>query len=364
MSLYLTGPLADPAMLQALLLTGEAVTLPGRLTGGQRAGTGQDGWPVLHPGPGVLPAIRVAPNAALHRYAEVMGLGAHLHEGHSVLGVARIGGDDAGAPWDRAAWDAPLAAEIARQIITAPEDSDARHLAWRLPMIGIWAASRLRAAAAPRSGGDIVPARGPEDVTVTQSRRVFSGYFAAEEQVLTHRRHDGSTTAQMTREGFLMGDAVVLLPWDPRRDRVLLIEQFRLAPSLRGDPQPWLLEPVAGRVDAGETVETAARREALEEADLTLSHLVHAFDGYPSPGAVCEYLYQYVGIADLPDGVQGVHGLEGEAEDIRGHLLPRADLTAMVMAGQITNGPLATLALWLELRAPALRTELGLEGPG
>jgi ADP-ribose pyrophosphatase len=338
--------------------------LQGSLTGGQRAGMGQDGWPVLRPGQAALPAIRVAPNAALHRYAEVMGLTPLTHDGQSVLGVARIGGDVADQPWDRGAWDAPLAAEIARQILTAPEGSDTRHLAWRLPMIGIWAASRLRAGAAPRSGGAVVPARGADDVTIYQSRRVFSGYFATEEQVLTHRRHDGGTTAQMTREGFLMGDAVVLLPWDPHRDRVLVIEQFRLAPSLRGDPQPWLLEPIAGRVDAGETVESAACREALEEADLSLSHLVHAFDGYPSPGAVCEYLYQFVGIADLPDGVQGVHGLEGEAEDIRGHLLPRADLTAMVMAGQITNGPLATLALWLELRAPELKKELRLQGPG
>lgn len=359
MSLYLTGPLADPAILSALSVEGEAVTLKGRLCGGRAAGIDAGGWPVLHPAPEKLPAVRVSHNAALERYAGVMGLAAHLYDGHSVLGIAGIAGDSGAAPWDRAAWDAALAAEIARQIVAAPADADAAHLAWRLPMIGIWAASRLRAAAAPRSGGDVVAVRGAGDVTVHRREQILSSYFAAEKQVLTHRRHDGGMTGPITREGFLMGDAVVVLPWDMRRDRVLVIEQFRLAPSLRGDPQPWLLEPIAGRVDAGETAEEAARREALEEADLPLSHLICVFDGYPSAGAVCEYLYQFVGIADLPDGVEGIHGLDDEAEDIRGHLMARADLTAMVMAGQITNMQLATLALWLELRAPSLRQQLG-----
>ena len=67
-----------------------------------------------------------------------------------------------------------------------------------------------------------------------------------------------------------------------------------------------------------------------------------------------------LGIADLPDGIEGVHGLESEAEDIRGHLIQRADLTGMAMAGQLTNGPLAMIALWLELRRDAIRADLGM----
>ncbi|MCB2157335.1 MAG: NUDIX domain-containing protein, partial [Rhodobacteraceae bacterium] len=46
------------------------------------------------------------------------------------------------------------------------------------------------------------------------------------------------------------------------RDRVLLIEQFRMGPYARGDAEPWLIEAIAGRVDPGETPEDAARREA------------------------------------------------------------------------------------------------------
>lgn len=153
----------------------------------------------------------------------------------------------------------------------------------------------------------------------------------------------------MTRAGFVMGDAVVLLPWDPRRDRVLLVEQFRFAPAMRRDPQPWLLETIAGRIDAGETPQQAARREAVEEAGLHITgDLIPAIYHYPSPGAVGEFLYLFLAQADLPDGIAGIHGLDSEAEDIRGVLMPRAQLSQMVADGQITNGPLAMMSLWLD----------------
>ena len=91
-----------------------------------------------------------------------------------------------------------------------------------------------------------------------------------------------------------------------------------------------------------------------------MTRLFPAIHHYPSPGVLGEYLYLYVGIADLPDGIEGVHGLEAEAEDIRGHLTSRAELTRMAMSGQVKNGPLAMIALWLELRHTALRAELGM----
>ncbi|MGZ3216543.1 NUDIX domain-containing protein [Paracoccus sp. T5] len=355
MSLVLTGPLATPRMLQVLGLQGTDVQLGGRLLGGARAGLDRDGWPALVPGPEPLAGVEVTPNAKLDRYAAVMGLRPQDHQGQLVMGVAPQG---EGAMWAFDDAQDLLAAEIAAQVLAAPPDVCADSLAMRLPMIGIWAGSRLRAQSMEPSGGDLVARRPAGAVTMLRGRQPFAGFFAVEERQLTHALHEGGESRPMIREGFMMGDAVVVLPWDPVRDRVTVIEQFRFAPALRGDPQPWLLEPVAGRVDAGETVEEAARREALEEADLRLDRLVPCFHAYPSPGAVCEFLYQFIGIADLPDGCAGIHGLEGEAEDIRGHLLPRARLSAMVDAGEITNGPLATLSLWLDARADRLRAEL------
>ena len=39
-----------------------------------------------------------------------------------------------------------------------------------------------------------------------------------------------------------------------------------MGPFAQDDPAPWILEPVAGMIDAGETPETAALRELREEA--------------------------------------------------------------------------------------------------
>lgn len=338
-------------MLAALGLEGVPESLPGRLSGGGRAGINRDGWPRVQPGQGAIPALRVTPNAALDRYARVMGLSPRPHPAGPVLGLGLGAGGEEGEPC------ADLAAGIARQILAAPAGLPPDRIAARLPMMGVWAASMLRGADSAPTGGGLVARRGPDDVEVAASEVPFADYFAVEVSHLRHRTHAGGLSPVVRREAFLSGDAVVVLPWDPVRDRVLLIEQFRMAPFLRRDPQPWLLETVAGRVDAGETVEQAARREAQEEAGLTLGRLFPAIGCYPSPGALAEYLHLFVGLADLPDGVAGVHGLASEAEDIRGHAIGRAELTRLALGGQLSNGPLATLALWLELRAGALRAQ-------
>lgn len=352
----LTGPLAAPAVMSALALTGTPVSLSGTLSG-RGEGIDAGDWPVLTPGEARLDAVAVVPNGALMRYTAVMGLSAHALDGHQVLGVKEIAAP-AETGWTTNVRQQELAAEIARQILAAPPDLPVAHLRGRLPMIGIWASSRLRAARMMPSGTGIVPPRGPDAVHVVERQSRFSGYFAVEEHRLTHALHRGGHSPALTREAFLMGDAAVLLPWDPLRDRLLVVEQFRFAPALRGDPQPWLLEPIAGRVDAGEDVEDALRREAREEAALEVGRLFPAVSIYPSPGAVCEFIYHYVGIADLPDGSAGIHGATNEAEDIRGHLIPRRQLSAMVADGQITNGPLVLLSLWLDAQAEGLRAEL------
>src|SRR5690606_6735551 len=184
-------------------------------------------------------------------------------------------------------------------------------------------------------------------------------FFAVEDHRLRHRRFDGSMGETLDRAVFVSCDAAVVLPYDPRRDRVLLVEQFRSGPMARGDRQPWLLETVAGRVDPGETPEEAARREAREEAGLDLGRLLPACGFYPSPAAKSEYLYTFVGLADLPDSRPGSGGVAGEGEDIRTHVVGFARLMELVESGEINNGPLIVLALWLAARRDRLRAEVG-----
>lgn len=192
-------------------------------------------------------------------------------------------------------------------------------------------------------------------VQVAARREPYAHFFAVEEYDLSFQRFDGSASPVVTRAVFVSGDAVTVLPYDPVRDRVLVVEQFRSGPFARGDSQPWQIEAIAGRIDVGETAEEAARREAVEEAGLTLGALLPIAGYYPTPGISAEFLYSYLAITDLPDGAAGVFGVEGEAEDIRGHLISFDDLMALVATGEISNAPLIMTAYWLQAHRAELR---------
>jgi nudix-type nucleoside diphosphatase (YffH/AdpP family) len=226
-------------------------------------------------------------------------------------------------------------------------------VARRYGLMQVRGASRLRAATASpatrRHHAD------DSDVQILRHRQSYANFFALEEYDLTYRRFDGSRSPVINRAVFVSGDAVTVLPYDPARDRVLLIEQFRAGPMGRGDPQPWLLEAIAGRIDAGETPEQAARREAVEEAGLALGALEFVAGYYPSPGAKSEYIYSYVALTDLPDGIEGVFGVEGEAEDIRGHLVSCETFMSLVESGEVNNAPLMLTAFWLQRERTRLR---------
>lgn len=195
----------------------------------------------------------------------------------------------------------------------------------------------------------------PGDVQPETRRQPYAAFFAVEEQTLRFRRFDGGLSAPVLRAGFVSGDAVTVLPYDPARDRVLLVEQVRFGPHLRGDANPWQLEAIAGRIDEGETPEAAARREALEEANLILTDLRPIAGYYPSPGAMTEFLYSYLALVDLPDSAAGQFGLAAEDEDIRAHLVGFADLMDLCTSGEIANAPLLLSALWLSGQRAKLR---------
>lgn len=357
--IFLVGALAHP-MLRMRLAPGavEVEGLPGHaLQGGQGAGIAPDGWPALVPAQGRVPLWRTDWTPALTRYAHIFGLEPVAVAGRDILGVAARAREGAGR------WDPELAAALADHLLALPPDRPAGAVRARLPLIAAWVASTLRAARDSRDLPALGPA-GDDRLQVLAVEEPYAEFFSVQEITLRHRRHRGGWTPEVLRAVFVSGDAAVVLPWDPLRDRVLLIDQFRAGPAARGDRQPWFWEALAGRVDPTETPEQAVLREAIEETGLAIDRLIPGPHNYPSPGLLAEFLYLYVGIADLPDDVAGFGGLDTENEDIRSQLLPRAELTRMALAGQVRNGPLLSLALWLELNQQKIRMELGQDKPG
>jgi len=194
-------------------------------------------------------------------------------------------------------------------------------------------------------------------VRIVDVRTPYKNYFSVEEHDIVVPRFDGGNSRVMTRAVFVSGDAVSVLPYDPVRDRVMLIEQFRMGPHVRGDAKPWKYEAVAGRIDAGETPEKTARREMSEETGLSLQKLLPISDYYPAPGAVAEYMYSYVGLAELPDDAVGVSGLDSEDEDIKSHLFDFDEALGFVASGRADTGPLLVSLLWLALHRDSIRKD-------
>lgn len=219
---------------------------------------------------------------------------------------------------------------------------------------------RSRAAAVLRTQRWQRPARigsrmSPADVGILRRTHPYDGFFGVEEIFARHRRFDGTEQPEVKRAVFRVTDAATVLPYDPVRDRVLFVEQLRFGPLAQGDPSPWLLEPVAGLIDAGETPEEAAHRETAEEAGLALEDLHFVSRYYPSPGGVSQVLYSYVGIADLSDDTAKLGGHDDEDEDIMGHVVAFEDAMRLLELGDLVNAPAIISLQWLAVHRDRLR---------
>lgn len=260
-----------------------------------------------------------------------------------------------GNVWDLDAW----AAEWGAMTLRAAEDIMAyqgritpQQAARAMPSARRRAASWLAAQAGPEDPAHDLS----EDVIVHAHRRSHIGFFACEEMDLQFRRNDGSMSPVLNREAFMNGDAAVVLPYDPVRDEVLLVEQFRAAAYIGGETRPWMLEAVAGLIDPGEQPEDTARRESLEEAGLTVEDLELVGEIYPSSGCLTQKLHVYVGICDISKR-QGGGGVAHEGEDIRSEVLPFDVLMERIDARACQDMPLVTAGLWLARHHGRLRAE-------
>jgi len=370
-SLFFYGTLRYPDLLRSVLGRDIAL-LPAELPGYRAVWAAGESFPMLTPdasarAPGVLAHNLSAEDVARLDFYE----GAFAYDLRD-LTVETSGGPapaqvyfphDApwqpGADWDLADWAetwGPLTLLAAGEVMRAYGRENAAEVGQRFGIIRARAQSFVLAQARHRAATRSSPLT-RADIRVDRLDRPYEKFFGIEEYQTAFRRFDGQWSEPGQRAIFRAADAVTVLPYDPVRDHVMLIEQMRMGAYAHGDPQPWLLEPVAGIVDAGETYEQTAHREAREEAHIELRALHHIAGYYPSPGGVAQYLVSYLGLADLDERGQRRGGLDHEGEDIRNLLVPFDALMAMLDSGELANAPLILSVQWLARHRAALRAQ-------
>lgn len=219
-----------------------------------------------------------------------------------------------------------------------------------------------------------------KDVHVFKKVSPFKGYFRIDRYRLNHRLFEGGWSAPMTREVFERGHAVGVLLYDPDRDVVVLIEQFRIGayavqssrglarvtpvgmrshderttPRFLRRVSPWLMEVVAGIVEKGESPEDVARRESREEAGCEILDLVHVCDYMVTPGGSTETVILFCGRVRAPRH-GSIHGIDVEHENIRVHVVSSARALKWLDSGLVCNSMIVIALQWFRLNRDRLR---------
>ncbi|MGO4565084.1 NUDIX domain-containing protein [Rhizobium sp. 2YAF20] len=154
-------------------------------------------------------------------------------------------------------------------------------------------------------------------------------------------------THRLKREIYHRTPAATILLYDPVKETVVLVRQFRLPAYLEGYAA-WMAETPAGLLD-GEHPEEAIRREAIEETGYRVQGVRPLFKLLMSPGAVTEVVHFFAAAVDTSDRVALGGGLADEHEDIEVMVLPLTDAMAMIERGEIFDGKTVILLQWAML---------------
>ena len=194
------------------------------------------------------------------------------------------------------------------------------------------------------------------DIKIQHTETVFSGFFRVLRYRLTHSLFNGGCSAPITRELFARGDSVGVLLYDAQRDCVTLAQQFRIG-CLDNEHGAWVWEVVAGMVKPDEPAEDVAVREVAEETGLhiTADCLQPIARYYSSPGGTDERLQLFCALCELPEDLDGIHGLPEEGEDIRVRRFAAPQVFDAMLAGTINNAASIIALQWLQINRDALR---------
>jgi ADP-ribose pyrophosphatase len=192
-----------------------------------------------------------------------------------------------------------------------------------------------------------------ETAEIVRQEVAFQGYFKVVRYFFRHTLHKGGMSGEVSREVFERGQAGGVLMYDPGRDEVVLIRQFRAGAYVAGR-HPWTWEVVAGIIEEKETAEIMIRRETVEEAGIKVGELIPIQNVMLTPGACSEACQIFLGRIDSSKA-GGVFGLAEEHEDILVKVLPFPEAYALVERNEVDNAVGVIALQWLALHRDEVR---------
>lgn len=192
-----------------------------------------------------------------------------------------------------------------------------------------------------------------DDVEIIRTENMYKRFFCVDKIFLRHKLFDGGWGKEIGRELFMRGHAVAVVLYDPKADKIGMVEQFRIG-AMNEENGPWLFEVVAGMVEEGESPEEVARRELLEEANISPYAMEYICQYLSSPGGTDEKLHLFCGLCDL-SGAGGVYGVPDEGEDIRVHIFSADDVFQSLYSGMFNNAAALICLQWLQVNRDRLR---------
>ena len=192
------------------------------------------------------------------------------------------------------------------------------------------------------------------DTKLVQEETVHAGFFRMVRLQIKHRLFNGGWSETLEREVVLHGRVGAIIPYDPKTDRVVLLEEFRNGKFAAGDDQPWSVSIAAGMIEEGENPEEMARREMLEETGCIVGRIEEAMTFYSMPGGSSQRMTLFCAEVSA-ENVSGIYGLADEGEDIRVFAEPYNRCKEMLEANQFDNAASIIGLEWLGRNRVRLR---------
>jgi len=183
---------------------------------------------------------------------------------------------------------------------------------------------------------------------IKNKKTIHDGFFKLHELNFIHKKHNGLWSSEIKREIFSGANVATVLPYDPIKEKILLIKQFRPG-VLNRKHDPILIEIVAGIIDKNEKPSEAAKRECLEETGCVVKKLKDIYSYYPAPGSSESFYHLFLAEIDSFEG-ERIFGQEDENEDILVKSYNIKDVKKLLKEKKIVNGVTLLALQWFFLQ--------------